>query len=165
MYSLDCAIAEILKSIPLPDKAELLLDSASCGGSSLLRIFCDEQAAEGSFLAQVDAGIVVGGAINVIFEIDLDMNPGHLCGKFYRPTKALCAKYGPKRGGRIFKISDSAHVIQVLQAPVQDSRKRKQWLRLQEMFQADLDRDSGGKIRTHQLFYEKVSGDFSQEDK
>jgi hypothetical protein len=113
MYELQRAVGTVLRSIEYPD-IEVLLDSACGGEGTQLRLYGGEIAGGDSFLASVDAALVVNGEIKVVIGIEFsNVRSLYLCGKVF--ATAL-SNYHSRRKLRI-PLADKMMFIQVIQHP------------------------------------------------
>lgn len=112
MYELHRAIGTVLRSVEYPNM-QVLLDSACGGQGKHLRLYGGEMAGGDSFLASVDAAVILNDEIRVVIAIELsDVRPIYLCGKVF----ATALSNYHSRKFRI-RLADRMMFIQVIQHP------------------------------------------------
>ena len=110
MYELHRAIGTVLRSIEYPNM-KILLDSACGGQGKHLRLYGGEMAGGDSFLASVDAAVILNDEIRVVMVVELsNVRPLYLCGKVF----ATALSNYHSRKVRI-PLADRMMFIQVIQ--------------------------------------------------
>jgi|ERR1700733_3518706 hypothetical protein len=162
MYELHRAVGTVLRSIEYPNM-QVLLDAACGGQGKQLRLYGGETTGGDSFLASVDAAVILNDEIRVVMVVELsNVRPLYLCGKVF----ATALSNYHSRKVRI-PLADRMMFIQVIQhrdlqpriwSEAVGYRKRKRTFRLPQYVHLEREinrllQDTKSRIRRYVFHY------------